>query len=812
MRKIILLPCLLASQTLIAGEAFWSELDHNYQFQSERAAPGTLVKARSLSLDTLGLSQQLTQLQSKAASDQFISTKTIDLPLPDGRQMSFTMEATQVMPAGLAERFPNIKTWRITSTENSAITGRIDIGPQGFHGMIDMDDGDRVFIDPDLMQGGNTYTSLSRRENAEATTTDFQCKVHDEDPLSDHDHATEFTANRTAGQAAENLLTYKLALAVTGEYTSMFGSSEAAMAAMVTTVNRLNQVFERDLSIHLQLVENNDKLIYTDANSDPYTNEDASAMVEENIVNINALIGSSNYDIGHVFGTGSTGGLAFLNSACGTYKAGGATGSNAPSGDAFNIDYVAHEIGHQLGASHTFNGHQLNCSAGNRESSTAVEPGSGSSIMSYAGICGTDNLQTHSDAFFHSASINQIKSYTRQGSGAKCGTIYNTENTTPTVDAGSDYVIPASTPFVLSGVTSDTDGDALLNSWEQTDTGSTGGLYTDLGNNPLFRVWPPQPESVRYFPRLNDLFTNSSTIGETLPTQDRSLNFALLSRDNNGGVTQDNMLIDVVNTGSEFSVSSQSSDMVLSSSQSITVDWEVANTNESPINCSAVDIALLERTGSSILLQSETPNDGSTTVTLPSDITSLHHARVQVACSDNIFFALSKGDLTVLGGDPIITVNSPSITEQDTGVRNLTFIVALSATTEEPVNLEYEIVDQATGAIVKSGSTFIASGTMYSSIQVQVSGDLISEENQELVLTIQKPDNAQFAESVTELTTTGIIIDDDTTLVAAASPDTSNQTSTSKSTSGGGGSFGSLSWMALMLLALRRAFSNRKPL
>lgn len=811
MRKIILLPCLFISQTLIAGETLWSELDHNYQFQSERAAPGTLVKARSLALDTVGLRQQLTQLQSKAASHQSIGTQTIDLPLPDGRQMSFAMEPTQVMPEGLAERFPSIKTWRITSTEHPGITGRIDIGPQGFHGMIDMDDGDRIFIDPDLIQGGDTYTSLSRRENADATTTDFQCKLHDESPLSDHDQITEFTANRTVGKTAEDLLTYKLALAVTGEYTSMFGNSEAAMAAMVTTVNRLNQVFERDLNIHLQLVEDNDKLIYTDASSDPYTNEDASAMVEENIVNLNALIGSNNYDIGHVFGTGSTGGLAFLNSACGTYKAGGATGSNAPSGDAFNIDYVAHEIGHQLGASHTFNGHQLNCSAGNRESSTAVEPGSGSSIMSYAGICGTDNLQTHSDAFFHSTSINQIRSYTRQGSGAKCGTVYTATNTTPTVDAGSDYVIPASTPFVLTGVTSDEDGDALLNSWEQTDTGSTGGLYTDLGDNPLFRVWPPQADPVRYLPRLNDLFTNSSTIGETLPTQDRKLNFTLLSRDNNGGVTQDNMVVEVVNTGSEFSVNSQSSDATLSANQTIAVDWEVASTDQTPINCSAVDIALLERTGNRILLTDATPNDGNATVTLPSDISSLNHARIQVACSDNIFFALSDGDLTVLGGDPIITVNSPSITEQDSGVRNLTFIISLSAMTEEPVNLDYKIVDQATGAIIKSGSTFIAAGTLQSGIQVPVSGDLISEENQELILTIQKPDNAQFAESVAELTAIGIIIDDDTTLVGA-SPDTTDQTGTSKSTSGGGGSFGSLSWIALMLLALKRAFSNRNPL
>ena len=299
---------------------------------------------------------------------------------------------------------------------------------------------------------------------------------------------------------------------------------------MTTTVNRLNQVFERDLNVKLELIAENDALIYTSPSSDPFSNQDAGKMVNQNLINTNAVIGKDSYDIGHVFGTGNTGGLAFLNSTCGDNKAGGVTGSNSPEGEAFNIDYVAHEIGHQLGASHTFNGYQQNCRAGNRVQDTAVEPGSGSSIMGYAGICGGDDLQSNSDAFFHSTSIAQIRNFTQNAGGSQCGTLTASSNNNPSVDAGRDYFIPAQTPFILTGDSSDVDGDPVLHSWEQTDTGASSDLYTDLIDNPLFRVWKPTTEKVRYFPRLKELLNNTSILGELLPTTTRKLNFSLLVR------------------------------------------------------------------------------------------------------------------------------------------------------------------------------------------------------------------------------------------------------------------------------------------
>jgi hypothetical protein len=717
--------------------------------------------------------------------------------------MQFKLDPTSVMPEALSKRYPEIRTWKISSTDNPAINGRIDLTPNGFHGMINTPDGDRIFIDPDGGKELNQY--VSRNYHNHEDDHGFNCQVHGESSPLTPKHSPLKTANRLLSRPADSLRTYRIAIATTGEYTQLFGGTKSkSLASVVTTLNRLNQVFERDLSVHFELVENNDSLLYTSPSSDPYSNEDASAMVEENVVNVDAVIGNGNYDIGHVFGTGSTGGLAFINSACGTYKAGGVTGSNSPTGETFNIDYVAHEIGHQLGASHTFNGNQLNCSAGNRTAETAVEPGSGSSIMGYAGICGSDNLQGNSDAFFHSVSINQIKTFTQNSSGSNCGVLTIQNNNNPTVSAGADYIIPADTPFKLTGTTSDADADAILHSWEQIDTGSSGGLYTDLSDNPIFRTWPPVSSTSRFFPKLSDLLNSTNTIGELLPTTDRKMNFTLLTRDNNGGVAQDNMEVSVINTGNAFAVLSQSSPTTLSASQSITVQWDVANTTHSPIFCSNVNIGVIDSNGISTSLIAGTPNDGSQSLVIPASVVSISNAHIQVSCSGNVFFAVSKGKINVIGGDPVLSVNSPSITEENSGIRYLTFMLSLSATASENVAINYIITDVASSATVQQGMVVINQGNNSVNIQVPVAGDTIDEDNQVFNLTVLKPLNAQFADEGSTLTSTGTIIDDDmSSSVVAANPDTPVNTSSDNSSSGGG-SFSLFSIFGLLLLFSRR--------
>ena len=258
-------------------------------------------------------------------------------------------------------------------------------------------------------------------------------------------------------------MNYRIAVAATGEYTAKHGGTvEGAIAAITTTLNRVNMVMERDLGIHLKLVENNHLLINTDAQSDPFTKTDLVELVAENQAFIDSVIGSENYDLGHLFTT-KGGGIAAIASACNSYrKAQGVSGISNPVSDSFDLDFVAHEIGHQLGATHTFNSSQGLCSGNTRTAETAFEPGSGSSIMSYAGYCGLDNLQSNTDAMFHIGSIQQINGYTSSGQGNICGVRHTVENQAPLPDAGKNAIIPSRTPFELMGNALDADGDALI--------------------------------------------------------------------------------------------------------------------------------------------------------------------------------------------------------------------------------------------------------------------------------------------------------------------------------------------------------------
>ena len=798
MKKLLLIGCLIVSQNAFASELIWTDIEPT--LQSRQSGSNNQKRhnhVRRLKLDLVKLKQKL--YENSTSKPQFI-----ELPLPDGEQMVFKLKPSKVMASDLADRYPEIRTWRVSNPDNPAIQGRIDISPNGFHGLINTQDGERVFIDPEGDKTLNEYTSRLGQQHINDDT--FKCELHGSHPLLPR-HSPFQTANRAIGGTADPLRTYRIAIATTGEYTQLFGGTKSqSLSSVVTTLNRLNQVFERDLSVNFELIAQNDSLIYTSPGSDPFSNEDASAMVEENVVNTNAVIGTDSYDIGHVFGTGNTGGLAFINSACGTFKAGGVTGSNTPTGESFNIDYVAHEIGHQLGASHTFNGTQLNCMGGNRTPETAVEPGSGSSIMGYAGICGSDDLQANSDAFFHSASIKQIKSFTQNASGANCGTLTTQQNTSPTVSAGSDYAIPAETPFKLSGTSSDADSDQIIHSWEQIDTGSAGGLFFDLGDNPLFRTWPPVSSNTRYFPKLDDLLSNTATIGETLPSTDREMNFVLLTRDNKGGVTEDAMKVTVVNTGNPFEVLSQTDTTTLSASQNLSVQWEVANTTQAPISCSSVDISLINNNGLSSTLLENTPNDGAQSFTTPSDLASLQDANLMVSCTNNIFFAVSRGKINVLGGYPVLSANAPTINEGDSGIRYLTFILSLSSTASENIAVNYSVTESFSSATIKQGMAVINQGSNSVTIQVPVVGDTATESNQVYNLTLMKPLNAQFANESDSLTATGTIIDDDVSIVlVAANPDTSEaDTNSSSSSSSGGGLFNLFSIFGLLLLLAHR--------
>jgi len=290
---------------------------------------------------------------------------------------------------------------------------------------------------------------------------------------------------------------------------------------MIVTMNRVNGVFENELSVTMTFVANNKDVIFI--NSDNFTNDDASLLIDESQVEIDALIGDASYDIGHTFSTGG-GGLAQLT---------------APIGDSYDIDFVAHEMGHQFGAPHTFNGSTGGCGS-NRTASNAYEPGSGSTIMAYAGLCGAQNVQSQSDAYFHQKSLQMMWNNIIFGA-SNCAAQIVTGNTAPIAEAGPNYTIPISTPYKLTGSATDVDGlGTLTYTWEQYDLGPAGVPTETTAEGPLVRSYLGTNNPVRYIPRLPDfLATGGSTLWEKLPAINRELNFRLTVRDNDnrGGQT-----------------------------------------------------------------------------------------------------------------------------------------------------------------------------------------------------------------------------------------------------------------------------------
>ncbi|WP_421275642.1 reprolysin-like metallopeptidase [Aeromonas veronii] len=571
----------------------------------------------------------------------------LTLPLPDGGEVTFALEAYDVLPADLAAKYPQIRTFKGYNPAHPVDTGRFDLGPQGFHAMFSHQ-GQMVFVDP--------------LRNAEGYAVYYQKDAHSR---------LEEDADKVIGPGVSKLVRkvqvdgnvrkrYTIAISAAGEYTRYHGGSTVlALAAITTLLNRVNEVYQRDVGAEFVLASGNDSVIFSDPASDPFDNTDADA---DRNVDVQAQAFADGdlgaFDIGHVLNTGG-GGLAGLGVLCVDAmppyyaygaKSSGMTGSSDPVGDAFFIDYVAHEIGHQFGADHTFNGTTGSCGGGNRVANQAYEPGSGSSIMAYAGICGDENIQTHSDPYFHSKSIEQMRAH--MATVSTCGITLALSNNAPQAAAGGDYVIPANTAFMLKGAGGDLDNDSLLYNWEQIDLGtesSSAATMIDDGSRPLFRFVSPTASPERILPSLPSLLSGTLAKGEAWPTTNRDLNFRLTVRDGQGGVASDDMKVQVINTGAAFRITNPFYGVTLTPGASQAIAWDVAGTTVAPISCSKVDISVTQDEGASwTMLAAGQPNNGAATVTLPADLTS--SVRLKVACSDNIFFAISPLKLPLVQG------------------------------------------------------------------------------------------------------------------------------------------------------------------
>jgi len=638
----------------------------------------------------------------------------VTLPLPDGGTGRFQVLETQLMAPALAARFPEIRTWTGQGIDDPSATARLDWTPQGFHAMVLSSTKGRVFIDP--YSGGDTthYISYYTRDQAPPDRTGIVRL-----PPIDRDGRMAAQLQRLKAQTGAlssgmQLRTYRLAVAATGEYTAFFGGTvPLGMAAIVTAVNRVVGVYEVEVAVRMQLVANNDLIVYTDGATDPYTNSDGRTMLDQNQTNLDAVIGLANYDIGHVFSTGG-GGVAQLRVPCTAAKARGVTGSTAPTGDAFWVDYVAHEMGHQFGSDHTFNSVTDSCGGfpPNRNAATAFEPGSGSTIMGYAGLCGADNLQPHTDPYFHSSSFDEIVAYTTVGAGNACAVTTATGNNLPVVAMpASGFTIPANTPFALTGAATDVDGDALTYNWEEFDLGTEGapGRPTVA---PFFRSWNATTSPTRTFPRLSDLLANTLAKGEVLPNITRPLNFRMTVRDNRaggGGVAYGTLSFNVTTAAGPFVVTAPDTNVVFPRASTQTVTWNVANTAAAPVSCASVDILLSTDGGNTFptTLQAATPNTGSRLVTLPDVNTTT--ARIKVACSSNVFFAMSKADFTIGINPGPVVVTDPATNVSLTGATLNGTVGSNGATTTVTFNYGttrgYGATVAATQSPVASGAT-----------------------------------------------------------------------------------------------------------
>ena len=592
----------------------------------------------------------------------YANSAIVSLPLPDGHFAEFQLTYSPVMTLEMAEKYPLIRSFSGYQINNPQNKGRFDISPFGFHGVFN-DGNNSVYIDPSYRDNNRQYQSYFRKDaqpiNIQALGNRLAPRQYYSNMLNKQGSSG---FSKKASQVVTELTTYRIAIAATGEYSLYHGGTKnSALAAIVTLVNRLNEVYGRELSVQFVLVSNNDDIIFTDAGSDPFENTDNDIDLISDV--INNAIGRNNFDLGHLVGTGG-GGIAGVEVVCSVYKTDGLTGSPTPTNDTFYIDYVAHEIGHQLGANHIFNGISGACE-GNRGDENAYEPGSGSTIMGYAGICGQQNLQNFSDAYFHIHSIDQIQKYISQGRGNTCGSRVTKTNQAPSVDAGKDYVIPSRTPFQLTGQAADPESNSLTYTWQQYDLGgetsSVTDDATDDGSRPLFRVFNPEASPVRIFPKLLDILNNQQTHGEVLPTTSRALNFRLVVRDTQGNLASDAMKITVVENEEGFNIT-EPTDSVQWNGFQQTVTWHTANTEQAPISCASVDILLSTDSGNTFsqTLAEKVDNNGSYLVSLPE--LNTNRARIKVQCANNIFFAINNGDYTINSEGPLV---APVFTDQE---------------------------------------------------------------------------------------------------------------------------------------------------
>lgn len=593
------------------------------------------------------------------------NTSEITIPNSNGVLERFTVWESSNFEPELQAKYPEIRAYEGSGLDDKTAKIHFSLDPGGIQTMVLRADKPSEFIEQNP-EDKSVYV-LFTSENSPNLTSPLVCNVND--------IANTNKNTTTAKTAANNKVfrTFRLALSCTGEYTTFFGGTKAgALAGMNATLTRVNGVFNKDLAVKVVLIANNDAVIYADAATDPYSNAGKGTSTDNSDGNdywskevqstLTSVIGEGNYDIGHLFGaSGGGGNAACIGCICDSPTPSNVIGKGSaytspsdgkPQGDTFDIDFVAHEMGHQFGANHSFS------FDGTERTGVNVEPGSGSTIMGYAGVSKGYDVQPNSDDYFAYVSILQIQNNLASKS---CGVNLPLTNNPPVVNAGLDYTIPMGTAFFLTGTGSDPDGDTLTYTWEQFDSAtssttanSNSVAYPTKPDGPLFRSFNPVSSPVRYFPALSTVLQNKlTTTWESVSSIARTLHFTLTARDNaplgTAQTNTDTMTLNVVANAGPFTVSSQNSDDVSwqkGSSQTIT--WTVNNTNTLQ-GSSTVNIKLSLDGGLTypILLASNTANDGSETVQIPASIEASTNCRVLVQPTANVYYAVNRKSFSV---------------------------------------------------------------------------------------------------------------------------------------------------------------------
>lgn len=670
MRKLVLFMLSFTLMYAVTAQDYWSLHTDAGRITTDKAI-ARLSFPTAFKLFDLNVTPLRQELFSVTGNNAFRHSTVISLPDADGRIEQFeVVEASNFEPA-LQAQFPHIRAFSGRGITDRSATLKLSISPQGIQTMVFRTEKENEFIEA-YSQDRTIYAVFkSQRQPGQLP---WRCSTPDNALATDLN--AQVAASGITGRSGGDLKTMRLAQSCNGEYSNFFGATSSAQVALVlaafnATLTRCNGVYEKDLALHLNLIANTTSVIYYNPATDPYstTLSQWNAQLQSTLTSI---IGEANYDIGHMFGaTGGGGNAGCIGCVCvNGSKGSGITSPNdgIPQGDNFDIDYVAHEVGHQLGGNHTF-------SHSNEGTGVNKEPGSGITIMGYAGITSQD-IAPHSIDIFHQASIAQIQAnLATKTCPVTTGIAAN--NATPVVAAGSDFTIPVSTPFALTGSATDANaGDVLTYTWEQNDnagssqTGTNSVASATKATGPNWISFSPTTSSTRLCPKLSTILAGGLISGpltggdagantEALSSVSRTLNFRLTVRDNapysssapvSVGQTQfDDMVVTVSNTSGPFSVTAPNTAVSWAGNSAQTITWAVANTTAAPVSCANVKISISTDGGNTFTtLVASTPNDGTESVTVPN--TPSTTARVKIESVGNIFFDISNTNFTITSG------------------------------------------------------------------------------------------------------------------------------------------------------------------